>query len=216
MLKVENLAIQYAETKVLNACNLVFKEQEKIVITGCSGSGKSSLLQIIAGLQSYNSGAVYWDQQLVADMSLAQKIAWRRKYLGFVFQHHHLLHNFSVLENVMLPCLLNNASIADATAKAQVLLAKLDMAEHAQKNIAALSGGEQQRVAIARALVHQPKLIIADEPTGALDPKTAAQTMAVLFEFAQDAMLIMVTHNLALVPMFERKFELVDGACYER
>ncbi len=216
MLIVKNLTFAYANNIVVSNCNFTCQTPERIIITGCSGSGKSSLLHMIAGLQSGYEGEIFWDGKLLADMACSEKLKWRRHNLGFVFQHHHLLQDFSVIENIMLPCLLAGDSVSQAETKAAELLNRLGMTKQIKQEINTLSGGEKQRVAIARAIVHQPRLIIADEPTGALDPKTAAATIEVLFEFAVNSSVLMVTHNMSLISKFARHIEIITGECVER
>ena len=216
MLKVNNLSLSYGETKILRDVNFSCAENESIVITGCSGSGKSSLLHLLSGFQFDFAGEIFWAEQDISKLTTSKLLAWRRANLGFVFQSHYLLQDFSVLENVMLPMLITNCNPKQAQIEALDLLNKLSMQSNVNKPIHMLSGGERQRVAIARAIVHKPKLIMADEPTGALDPKLAETTIDLLMSLKDTASIIMVTHDLRLVPKFQRHFEIVDGVCIER
>lgn len=216
MIQLKNFSIKYDSAIIIKPWNFVCELQDKLVITGCSGSGKSSILHMLAGLQSGYGGQVIWSGKSLSKISNSQKLAWRRRNIGFVFQHHHLLQDFSILENVMLPCILNDASVQVATARAEQLLTELGLKSVIHSSISHLSGGERQRVAIARAIVHQPKIILADEPTGALDPKTAENTMNVLIEFAKNSSIILVTHNSDIAARFSRHIEIKDGECIER
>lgn len=216
MIILKKFSIKYDNNIIIKPWDFNSNLQDKIVITGCSGSGKSSILHMLAGLQSGYDGQVIWSGKPLSKMSNSQKLAWRRQNIGFVFQHHHLLQDFSILENVMLPCILNDSSVAVAKEKSEQLLTSLGLKSVINSSIDNLSGGERQRVAIARAIVHQPKVILADEPTGALDPKTAENTLSVLFEFAKNSSIILVTHNTDIAAKFARHIEIKEGECIER
>lgn len=216
MLAIKDLVLSYGKSNILQNINLHINSPQKIVITGCSGSGKSSLLHIIAGLQLDYSGNVAWDGHDIKKLSLANMLKWRRNNLGFVFQYHNLLRDFSVSENVMLPLLLKKEKVAVARLSATKVLTDLGLANKLNAKISELSGGEKQRVAIARAIVHQPKIIIADEPTGSLDPSLAHAALELLFKFASNSSIIMVTHNLSLVNSFDEHFEIVEGELFAR
>lgn len=215
MITFENFTLAYGNNILLRDFNFELKAKEKVVITGCSGSGKSSLLHMMAGLQFGYKGQIYWDDCALNKMKYGQILSWRRQNLGFVFQYHHLLQDFTVLENVMMSAVINGDSITDASYAASELLKSLQLSSHVHKPVNTLSGGEQQRVAIARSLVHKPKIIIADEPTGALDPHTAQQTIDLLFELSANASMVMVTHNMAMLDRFDRHFIIAEGACLE-
>ena len=215
MIAFENFTLAYGDNILIRDFNFKLKTKEKVVVTGCSGSGKSSLLHMMAGLQFGYKGKIFWDGCELDNMSYGKILSWRRQNLGFVFQHHHLLQDFTVLENVMMPAIINSHSIIDASFAAKDLLKSLGLSLYAQKPVNTLSGGEQQRVAIARAIVHKPKIIIADEPTGSLDPNTARTAIDLLFELSANASIVMVTHNMAMLDRFDRHFMIAEGVCLE-
>jgi len=185
----------------------------QIAICGESGSGKSSLLNLMAGLEQPTEGKVTWMGQSISDMSLSERLNFRRSALGFVFQAFHLVSHLSALQNVMLPCLLNNWSQERSQAAAIKLLERLGLAARAGDFPRTLSGGEQQRVALARALVHSPKIVLADEPTGNLDPGAANLALETLSRLCreQDAILVMVTHSERAAMLLDEQWRLDDG-----
>jgi ABC-type lipoprotein export system ATPase subunit len=170
---------------------------EHVAIQGASGCGKSTLLNIMAGLEVPSQGHILWNGQPTSTWTADQRRACRQSEMGFIFQAFHLLPHLSVLQNVMVPCLLGGQSEVKASSVANELLTRLGMQKHLAAKPATLSGGEQQRVALARALVHQPRVVFADEPTGNLDTTTAANSLAMLIELctAQNTSLVMVTHD---------------------
>jgi len=185
----------------------------QIAICGESGSGKSSLLNLMAGLEQPTEGKVAWAGQSISDMSVNERLDFRRSRLGFVFQAFHLVGHLSALQNVMLPCLLNNWTEQRAHSAAMALLERLGLAARAGDFPRTLSGGEQQRVALARALVHSPKMVLADEPTGNLDPSAANRALETLSQLCreQDAILVMVTHSERAAMMLDEQWRLADG-----
>ena len=198
---------------ILENLNLDVKAGERVAIIGSSGSGKSTLLNLLAGLDTPSSGEVLIGGQSIASMNEQQRAALRNRHLGFVFQFHHLLPEFSALENVAMPMLLGGVSVDDASSRAHRLLEQVGLASRASHRPAKLSGGERQRVAIARALANQPDCVLMDEPTGNLDPNTAReveQHLAMLNQH-QGVAQIIVTHDHTLAAKMDRVLTLVDG-----
>ena len=167
-------------------------------ITGSSGSGKSTLLNMIGGLEKIDSGTITAGEYIVSDANDEQLTVYRRHFLGFVFQFHYLLKDFSTIENVMLPALIAGEKKSSARERAYMLLQEVHLDDRAEQNVLQLSGGERQRVAVARALINDPALILADEPTGNLDPTNAIVVRNLLFSMVQKhkKALIVVTHDL--------------------
>ena len=190
--------------------DLSLAANEQLALQGASGVGKSTLLNLLAGLDQPDSGQVLFEGVDLTTMDATQRLALRRDAFGFVFQAFHLLPHLNALQNVMVPCLLAGMSLAQSKDRALALLDKLGLDELLEALPAVLSGGEQQRVALARALVHQPRLVLADEPTGNLDPKTAAQALDLLCDTCrkQGSALIMVTHSADAAQRLDRRFVL--------
>ena len=207
MLDVRALRKSFGDTPVFAGVDLPLKRGEFVALLGESGVGKSTLLNCIAGLETPDAGQVCIDGQDIAALSEAQRALLRRTQLGFVFQAFHVLPHLNVAENVALPLLLQGR--ADAARVAAVLHA-VGLAELAARLPAQLSGGQLQRVAIARAVVHRPGLILADEPTGNLDPSTAARVMALLREQVHEAgaACLLVTHSAAAAALADRRVVL--------
>lgn len=183
---------------------------QQVALRGESGVGKSTLLNLIAGLEQPSEGRVLFDGVDIAQMSSIERLDLRRRSIGFVFQAFHLLPHLSAIQNVMVPCLLAGMPLAEAKRRAADLLARLGITDRAQALPGELSGGEQQRVALARALVHSPKLVLADEPTGNLDPATADRALMLLADSCKEnnAALFMVTHSAEAAARLEVCFEL--------
>ena len=183
---------------------------EQLALCGASGVGKSSLLNLLAGLDQPDEGRVLFQGKDLAVMSNSERLALRRSTFGFVFQAFHLMPHLNALQNVMVPCLLAGLEFTQAKARAERLLDLLALTEVAQSFPSVLSGGEQQRVALARALVHQPAVVLADEPTGNLDPETANKALNLLCNTCreQGASLIMVTHSSEAAARLDRTFLL--------
>ena len=183
---------------------------EQLALCGASGVGKSSLLNLLAGLDQPDEGRVLFQGKDLAAMSNSERLALRRSTFGFVFQAFHLMPHLNALQNVMVPCLLAGLAFTQAKARAEQLLDSLALTEVAQSFPSVLSGGEQQRVALARALVHQPQVVLADEPTGNLDPETANKALTLLCNTCrkQGASLIMVTHSAEAAARLDRTFVL--------
>jgi lipoprotein-releasing system ATP-binding protein len=198
---------------VLRDINLEVKAAELIAIVGPSGSGKSTLLHLLGGLDSPSAGCVEIDGINVHKLSEKAKGELRNKYLGFIYQFHHLLPEFSALENIAIPLLIGGSSVKDAENRAREILVKVGLARREQHRIGELSGGERQRVAIARALVANPKCVLADEPTGNLDHKTALQIYEMIIDLNHEfkTAFVIVTHDLAIAHKMQRMLLLADG-----
>ncbi len=202
-----------AELLILKGADLTLETGELVALVGPSGSGKSTLLHIAALLERPSAGEVTIDGRACSKLADAERTGLRRNRIGFVYQFHHLLADFTAEENVMLPQLLAGTGRAAAADRAKGLLARLGLAERLDHRPGRLSGGEQQRVAIARALANRPGLLLADEPTGNLDPKTSAQVLDLLVEVARetDTAVFIATHNPAIAASMDRTLELHDG-----
>jgi lipoprotein-releasing system ATP-binding protein len=199
--------------EVLGGVDLSLAAGERVAIVGRSGSGKSSLLHVLAGLDDVNQGQIFVAGEPMAAASNDARTALRRKYMGFVYQQHHLLPEFSALENVALPLRLNGLSQTIAEQQSRKLLDRIGMGARVEHLPGELSGGERQRVAVARALIHQPKLVMADEPTGNLDTTSAAELMALMVELSESSgvAFLVVTHDPFMLHQFDRVLTLVDG-----
>ena len=198
---------------VLKNVNLEIKPKEIVALIGPSGSGKSTLLQIAGLLDDPSGGESYLNGTLCSGASDKLKTELRRDYLGFVYQYHNLLPDFDAIENVILPQLIAGVKYKEASDKAKWLLHRLGLEEREKHRPAELSGGEQQRVAIARALANTPKLLLADEPTGNLDPNTSENVFSILMEVVRETGLsaLVATHNIDLAHRMDREVQLKDG-----
>ncbi len=200
-------------TQVLKNINFHLRKGESVGIVGASGSGKSTLLHLLGGLDLPSTGQINLLAHNFTTLSDNQLSELRNRYLGFVYQFHHLLPEFTVLENVAIPLLIRNSTPDIAHKKAIELLSLVGLEHRLHHKIAEISGGEKQRTAIARALVNQPRCILADEPTGNLDPKTAHQVFDLLLNLNKEmhTSLIIVTHDLVLAKRLDRCLEMRDG-----
>jgi len=217
VLVARDLARSYEQAgndlSVLQGINLEIEKGEKLAIIGVSGSGKTTLLNVLGGLDDPNAGSVVVCDRDWQGLDASERAAWRNQHVGFVYQFHHLLAEFSALENVALPLLIGGVSVKESRQRATDLLTRVGLGERLQHRPAALSGGERQRVAIARALVTQPSVVLMDEPTGNLDPHTAASMLDLLMELNETLGIsfIMVTHDPAIAARMDRTVCLVDG-----
>lgn len=198
---------------VLTGVDLEIKSGEIVALIGPSGSGKSTLLQIAGLLETPSSGEIYLNRQNCSKLGDGLRTLLRRDFLGFVYQYHNLLPDFSAEENVMLPQLIAGRKAKAARERAAWLLERLNLGSRLRHRPAEMSGGEQQRVAIARALANAPKLLLADEPTGNLDPKTSDVVFAELLNIVKETGLsaLIATHNMELASAMDRKVRLEDG-----
>lgn len=210
VLQLNNIVRTYhqggRDLTVLNHLDLEIRQGEVVALVGPSGSGKTTLLQVAGLLDFPNSGEVLLDGQLMNNASELKRTQARRNSIGFVYQMHHLLPEFSALENVVLPQMMQGTSSGKASQKASALLESLGLAERLHHRPAALSGGEQQRVAIARSLANDPLLLLADEPTGNLDPVTAENVFGMFMRLAREKNLaaLVATHNHDLAKRMDR------------
>ncbi|GAB5414051.1 MAG: lipoprotein-releasing ABC transporter ATP-binding protein LolD [Congregibacter sp.] len=201
-----------SQVSVLRGVDLSLAAGEKIAIIGSSGSGKSTLLNLLGGLDTVSEGSVQLAGRDMAPMSEAQRARWRNENLGFVYQFHHLLPEFSALENVAMPQLIQGVRRSDAEALAADLLADVGLAARLSHRPGQLSGGERQRVAIARSLINQPRCVLMDEPTGNLDPNSAEQVLALIDTLrAQDTAFVVVTHDPTIAARMQRTLRLHNG-----
>lgn len=213
MLKAENIAKKYGNLQVLKGVNLEIKKGEIVSIAGSSGAGKSTLLHILGTLDTADEGEVFLNDQPISELKNNQLAAFRNKYIGFVFQFHHLLPEFTALENICVPGWIAGKNTGDIKARAKELLQLLKLSDRADHKPAELSGGEQQRVAVARALINNPDIIMADEPTGNLDSANAKELHNLFLELRNqmNQTFLIVTHNEELARMSDRILHMKDG-----
>ena len=202
---------------ILEDVNLTASSGESVAVLGPSGSGKSTLLHIIGTLDRPTSGTVRLGDVTPLELSEKETARFRNRSIGFVFQEHYLLPELSVLENVLIPVLASGPVDESDRDRALELIEQVGLADRADHRPGELSGGERGRVAIARALIRQPQLLLADEPTGNLDPRTAATVMELLLDLQSrfQTILIVVTHSLAIAKLLQRRYELIDGRLVE-
>ena len=217
MIKAENIQKSYGDLNVLKGVNFQVKQGEIVSITGASGAGKSTLLHILGTLDKADSGSILIDDVNVIELKDKALAAFRNKHIGFVFQFHHLLPEFTALENVCIPAFIAGKSKAEAETRASELLEFLGLKERMLHKPSELSGGEQQRVAIARALINKPAIIFADEPSGNLDAKNSQELHELFFELRThfNQTFIIVTHDPVLADKADRKIVITDGQIEE-
>lgn len=213
MIKVTNIHKRFGDLEVLRGVSLEVGKGEIVSIVGASGAGKTTLLQIIGTLLPANSGEVEIAGTKIFGLSEKHTAEFRNRHIGFVFQFHNLLPEFSALENVMMPALIGGAKRKEAKQRALELLEAVGLTDRADHKPAQLSGGEQQRVAIARALINRPSVVLADEPTGNLDTHNRDEIQRLLFEVREKfgQTIVMVTHDERLAEMADRKIVMNDG-----
>lgn len=214
IVKAKGIEKSFGELKVLKGVDLEVSKAEVVSIMGASGAGKSTLLQILGTLMTPDSGSLTIDGTDVLSLSSKALSAFRNSSIGFVFQAHHLLPEFTALENVMIPALIAGRSTREARERAESLLAEVGLSERTTHKPSQLSGGEQQRVAIARALANSPAIIFADEPSGNLDSKTKQEIHSLFFKLRElyGQTIVIVTHDPSLAAMCDRTMVIKDGA----
>ena len=222
ILECRSLSFNYGDgnskTSVLKNLDFRVKTEERIAIIGQSGCGKSTLLNLLAGLDMPSQGEVLIDNKNIAGMKERQRTELRAKNLGFVYQFHHLLKDFSAIYNTALPLLINDFDKNEALTKAENILKKVGLESRTNHKPSELSGGERQRVAIARAMITEPACLLADEPTGNLDERNAKDILDLIIELNsnQHTALLIVTHDLSIANKMSRQLELTDGHLNER
>lgn len=217
ILRCVSLAKSYSDGKsvinVLKSVNLDVAPGEMVSVVGSSGSGKSTLLHLLAGLDKPTSGKVMLNENCLHDMSEDEKCRTRNQFLGFIYQFHHLLPEFSALENVGMPLLIRGEEPQHIIERASELLEQVGLKDRMEHRLGALSGGERQRVAIARALASNPACILADEPTGNLDPQNAERVLELFFDLQKkkQTSVVMVTHDPLIARRADRMFRIENG-----
>lgn len=213
MISVHDLRKSYGSLEVLKGVSIDIQRGEIVAIVGPSGAGKSTLLQIMGTLDKPDSGKIRFDNTLVFQQSDQQLSAFRNKMIGFVFQQHHLLPEFTALENILIPAMIAKSDLQAAKQHALALAELLGVSARLTHKPAALSGGEQQRFAVARALINRPAVVLADEPSGNLDTHNAKELHQLFFELRDryQQTFVIVTHNMSLANMADRTITLIDG-----
>ena len=213
MIKVESVNKSFGELRVLNDVSLSINRGEFVSIVGQSGAGKTTLLQIIGTLDRPDSGSVWIGGESLFGMDEDSLSSFRNLHIGFVFQFHQLLPEFSALENVMIPALIGNKSKVEAEKRAKELLEFLGVAQRAEHKPSELSGGERQRVAVARALVNRPDVLLADEPSGSLDSKNKEELNKLFLKLKDELnqTLVVVTHDMEMASVSDRVLRMQDG-----
>ncbi len=214
ILEAKNITKNYGDLKVLKGASLTVKEGEIVSIVGASGAGKTTLLQILGTLETPDSGQLLIRKTDTTTLSDKKLSAFRNQHIGFVFQFHQLLPEFTALENICIPAYIKGMQKKDAEKKAMDLLKLLNLSKRSSHKPSQLSGGEQQRIAVARALVNRPSLIFADEPSGNLDSKSSKELHQLFFKLRDSVgtSFAIVTHNEELANMTDRKLTIIDGS----
>lgn len=213
MIKVENVFKSYGDLQVLKGIDLEVKKGEIVSIVGPSGAGKTTLLMIMGTLEKSNTGNIYIDNYELSKLGEKKLSDFRNKNIGFVFQFHQLLPEFTALENVLIPALIGKAKYADAEKKALELLSMMGLSDRIEHKPAELSGGEKQRVAVARALINDPLVVFADEPSGSLDSDNKEELHSLFFELRDrlNQTFVIVTHDEHLASITDRTIHMIDG-----
>ena len=214
MIELDNITRSFGSLQVLKGISLSIDRGEVVSITGPSGAGKTTLLQIMGSLDKPDGGKVIYDGQDITKMSEKEISAFRNRHIGFVFQFHQLLPEFTALENISIPMLIAGQGMRQANARAKELLELLGLADRADHKPSELSGGEKQRIAVARALANQPDVILADEPSGSLDTKNKEELHKLFFSLRDQLgqTFVIVTHDESLAAMTDRTIRLLDGS----
>lgn len=213
MIEIKNLKKSYGHLEVLKGIDLIIPENKIITIVGASGAGKSTLLHILGTLDTPDCGEIWYDRENIATYSPNRLSSFRNNNIGFVFQFHHLLPEFTALENVCMPAWIKGCGKKEAEKKALELLSRLGLQNRISHKPAELSGGEQQRVSVARALINNPKVVLADEPSGNLDAQTKNELHKLFFTLRDEMQqtFVIVTHDAELAGMSDLKISLQDG-----
>jgi len=213
MIQAKGIEKSFGALKVLKGIDFEAKRSEVVSIMGASGAGKSTLLQILGTLSTPDTGSIFIDGTDILSLDEKKLAEFRNRHIGFVFQAHHLLPEFTAIENVMIPAFIAGRSRKEVQPVAERLLSDMGLAERFDHKPSELSGGEQQRVAIARALINSPAVLFADEPSGNLDSKTKAEIHNLFFELREKygQTIVIVTHDPDLADMCDRSFYMVDG-----
>lgn len=213
MIELDNITRSFGALQVLKGISLKVDKGEVVSITGPSGAGKTTLLQIMGSLDRPDGGRVLYNGQDITRMGEKELSAFRNRHIGFVFQFHQLLPEFTAQENIMIPMLIAGNGMKQASQRAKELLEMLGLAERAQHKPSELSGGEKQRIAVARALANQPDVILADEPSGSLDTKNKEELHKLFFNLRDKLgqTFVIVTHDESLAAMTDRTIHLLDG-----
>jgi len=217
ILQCQQLIMRYQQgdldVDVLKGVDLSINAGERVAIMGASGSGKSTLLHLLGGLEKPTQGQVILDNENLNDISASKLSKLRNQSLGFIYQFHHLLGEFSILENVAMPVLIAGESVKEAKKRSAELLSRVGLGHRLEHKPGELSGGERQRAAVARALINRPKCVLADEPTGNLDSKTAEQIYQLMLELNQELQVsfLVVTHDIELAQRMDRVLHMEDG-----
>ena len=218
MIQIERLTKKFGDLQVLKGVDLTIEKGEVISIVGSSGAGKTTLLQLIGTLDKPTSGTIRFNGEDLGRLSSKRLAAFRNRHIGFVFQFHQLLPEFTALENIVIPALIAGRKKTEAEAEAMQLLQVMGLEERAHHKPAEMSGGENQRIAVARALINKPDVILADEPSGSLDSKNKEELHKLFFElrdkFGQT--FIIVTHDETLASLTDRTIRMVDGTIEEQ